>query len=89
MVADPDSGGSLRFEVDQGPARPWTYGAALQYSARRWLDVTADFGADFRGGWYFAIAPCRPVLPPPCLGGLCSHGRPAPACTGRHVSPGS
>ena len=56
-IEDPDGGGTLRFEVDQGPAHPWTYGAGLQYSHRRWLDVNADFGTDFHGGWYVAIVP--------------------------------
>lgn len=56
-VADPDGGGTLSFEVDQGPAHPWTYGGGLQYSPRRWLDVAADVGVDFHGGWYVAIVP--------------------------------
>ena len=56
-IADPDGAGTLHFEVDQGPLHPWTYGAGLQYSARRWLDVAADFGTDFRGGFYVAIVP--------------------------------
>jgi hypothetical protein len=57
-IEDPDGGGkSLRFEVDQGPAHPWTYGVGAQYSARRWLDVACDFGTDFRRGWYVAIVP--------------------------------
>jgi len=56
-VADPDGGGSLAFEVDQGPAHPWTYGLGAQYSARRWLDVAVDLGVDFHGGWYVALVP--------------------------------
>jgi hypothetical protein len=56
-VEDPDGGGSLSFEVDQGPAHPWTYGAGTQYSARRWLDIAVDLGVDFHGGWYVAIVP--------------------------------
>lgn len=56
-VADPDDGGTLKFEVDQGPAHPWTFGGGAQYSARRWLDLSADFGTDLKGGWYVAIVP--------------------------------
>ena len=56
-IADPDGAGTLRFEVDQGPLHPWTWGAGLQYSRRRWLDIAADAGTDFRGGWYVAIVP--------------------------------
>ena len=56
-VDDPDGGGPLSFEVDQGPAYPWTYGFGGQYSARRWLDVAIDVGMDFHGGWYVAIVP--------------------------------
>ena len=56
-VEDPDGGGPLSFEVDQGPAHPWTYGLGMQYSARRWLDIAVDTGVDFRGGWYVAIVP--------------------------------
>lgn len=56
-VEDPDGGGTLSFEVDQGPAHPWTYGLGLQYSARRWLDLAVDFGVDFHGGAYVAIVP--------------------------------
>ena len=55
-VPDPD-GGTLAFEVDQGPAYPWTYGAGMQYSARRWLDVAVDVGTDLHGGYYVAIVP--------------------------------
>jgi len=56
-VADPDGGGTLSFEVDQGPKHPWTYGAGMQYSPRRWFDLAGDFGTDFRGGWYVAVVP--------------------------------
>jgi hypothetical protein len=56
-LQDPDDGRTLRFEVDQGPAHPWTYGAGLQYSPHRRLEVNADFGTDFKGGWYVAIVP--------------------------------
>jgi hypothetical protein len=54
----PDSdGGTLHFEVDQGPAFRYTYGAGAQYSARPWLEFAADAGADFHGGWYLALVP--------------------------------
>jgi hypothetical protein len=56
-VEDPDGGGTLSFEVDQGPAHPWTYGVGTQYSARRWLDVAADCGFDLHGGFYVALVP--------------------------------
>jgi hypothetical protein len=56
-LVDPDDGGTLSFEVDQGPAHPWTFGAGLQYSPRRWLEVNADAGTDFKGGWYVAFVP--------------------------------
>lgn len=52
-----DDGSTLGFEVDQGPTHPWTFGAGAQYSPRRWLDLNADFGTDFKGGWYVAIVP--------------------------------
>jgi hypothetical protein len=55
-VEDPD-GGSLAFEVDQGPAHAWTYGLGFQYSPKRWLDVAVDGGVDFHGGYYVAIVP--------------------------------
>lgn len=56
-VEDPDGGGPLSFEVDQGPAHPWTYGLGMQYSARRWLDLAVDVGVDFHGGFYVVIVP--------------------------------
>lgn len=56
-LEDPDDGATLHFEVDQGPAHPWTFGGGAQYSARRWLDLSADFGTDLHGGWYVAIVP--------------------------------
>ena len=55
-VADPD-GGSLSFEVDQGPAYRYTYGAGGQYGAMRWLEVALDVGTDGHGGWYLALVP--------------------------------
>ena len=56
-VADPDGGGTLKFEVDQGPAHPWTFGLGSAYSATRWLDIAVDTGTDFNGGWYVALVP--------------------------------
>ena len=55
-VADPD-GGTLAFEVDQGPAHPYTYGMGFSYSPFRWLDIATDVGTDFYGGWYVALVP--------------------------------
>lgn len=55
-VADPD-GGTLRFEVDQGPSYAWTYGLGFQVSVRPWFELAADSGADFHGGWYVALVP--------------------------------
>ena len=56
-VPDPDGGAALAFEVDQGPAHPWTFGLGTQYSARRRLDLALDAGVDFHGGWYVAFVP--------------------------------
>ena len=55
-VEDPD-GGTLSFEVDQGPAYPWTYGVGAQFSPRRWLDIAVDAGTDFKGGAYVVLVP--------------------------------
>jgi hypothetical protein len=55
-VADPD-GGSLSFEVDQGPAYRYTYGAGSHYGAARWFEIAADTGIDGHGGWYLALVP--------------------------------
>jgi len=55
-VADPD-GGSLSFQVDQGPAYRYTYGLGAQYAAMRWLEFAADGGVDGHGGWYLALVP--------------------------------
>jgi len=55
-VADPD-GGTLAFEVDQGPAHPWTYGVGVSYAATRWFELAVDSGTDFHGGWYVAVVP--------------------------------
>jgi len=55
-VADPD-GGTLSFEVDQGPAYRYTYGLGGQYSWRPWLELAVDGGTDGHGGWYVAVVP--------------------------------
>ena len=55
-VPDPD-GGTLHFEVDQGPAHRYTYGLGSQYSARPWIEGALDVGTDFHGGWYVALVP--------------------------------
>jgi hypothetical protein len=55
-VADPD-GGTLSFEVDQGPAYRYTYGVGAHYSVARWLECAADGGIDGHGGWYLALVP--------------------------------
>jgi hypothetical protein len=55
-VPDPD-GGSLAFEVDQGPAYRYTYGGGGQYSATRWAEIAVDAGTDGHGGWYLALIP--------------------------------
>jgi len=55
-VADPD-GGTLAFEVDQGPKHPWTYGLGMSYAAKKWLELSVDTGVDRNGGWYVAIVP--------------------------------
>jgi hypothetical protein len=55
-VPDPD-GGSLSFEVDQGPAYEWTYGVGAQYVASRHIELATDTGFDGHGGWYLALVP--------------------------------
>lgn len=55
-VDDPD-GGTLDFEVDQGPAWPWTYGGGASWSPKPWLDLSLDTGFDLHGGWYTAVVP--------------------------------
>jgi hypothetical protein len=55
-VADPD-GGTLAFEVDQGPEHPWTFGLGMAYSATHAFDLAVDGGSDFHGGWYVALVP--------------------------------
>jgi hypothetical protein len=55
-VPNPD-GGTLTFEVEQGPKHPWTYGIGFSYSPRKWFDLAVDVGSDGHGGWYVAIVP--------------------------------
>jgi hypothetical protein len=55
-TADPD-GGTLSFEVDQGPVYAYTYGAGVSYSPRKWMELSIDVGTDFHGGWYMAVVP--------------------------------
>lgn len=55
-VDDPD-GGTLQFEVDQGPAHAYTYGGGASWSPKRWLDLSLDTGFDLHGGWYTAVVP--------------------------------
>jgi hypothetical protein len=55
-VADPD-GGTLSFEVDQGPRWRYTYGLGSQYAVYPWLEFAVDAGSDFHGGWYMALIP--------------------------------
>jgi hypothetical protein len=55
-VDDPD-GGTLAFEVDQGPQHPWTFGLGMGYSPARWLELAVDGGGDTHGGWYVALVP--------------------------------
>lgn len=55
-VADPD-GGTLSFQVDQGPAYQYTYGLGAHYTPMPWLELAADAGGDGHGGWYLALIP--------------------------------
>jgi len=55
-VPDPD-GGTLSFEVEQGPRWRYTYGVGSQYAASPWLELAVDTGSDFHGGWYLALIP--------------------------------
>jgi len=55
-VTDSD-GGSLHFEVDQGPVYRYTYGIGAQSSLNPHLELAIDGGSDFHGGWYLAVVP--------------------------------
>jgi hypothetical protein len=56
-TAPDPNGGTLSFEVDQGPAYAYTYGAGLMYSPSKWMEIATDVGTDFHGGWYVAVVP--------------------------------
>jgi len=55
-VADPD-GGTLTFEVDQGPAYRTTYGLGGQTTFGPHFELALDGGIDGHGGWYLAVIP--------------------------------
>ena len=55
-VADPD-GGTLRFEVDQGPRYAWTYSVGGHVSLSPRIEAAIDIGTDFHGGWTLAVIP--------------------------------
>jgi hypothetical protein len=55
-VGDPD-GGTLSFEVDQGPLHPFMYGVGFSYGFSRRVEFVADFATDFHGGWSVTAAP--------------------------------
>jgi hypothetical protein len=49
-VADPD-GGTLHFEVDQGPRYAWTYSIGSHVEFHRHFELAVDLGTDLHGGW--------------------------------------
>jgi len=55
-VADPD-GGTLTFEVDQGPRWPWTYSVGSHVTFNRHIELAFDLGSDLHGGWTLALIP--------------------------------
>jgi hypothetical protein len=55
-VTDPD-GGTLRFEVDQGPRWPWTFSLGSHVMFTRQIELAVDLGTDFHGGWTLALIP--------------------------------
>jgi hypothetical protein len=55
-VADPD-GGSLSFEVDQGPRWPWTYSIGGHVTINPHFEAAIDLGTDFHGGLSLALIP--------------------------------
>jgi hypothetical protein len=55
-VSDPD-GGSLSFQVDQGPAYRYTYGVGSHTLVTRQIELAADVGIDGHSGWYLALVP--------------------------------
>ena len=56
-VSDPDGGGTLSFEVDQGPAYRTTYGFGGQTTFGPHFELALDGGIDGHGGWYLAVIP--------------------------------
>ena len=55
-IEDPD-GGTLTFQVDQGPAYRYTYGVGSHYAATRQVEFAVDVGIDGHSGWYVALIP--------------------------------
>ena len=55
-VADPD-GGTLKFEVDQGPKYAWTYSIGSHVEFHRHFELAVDLGTDTHGGWTLALIP--------------------------------
>jgi len=55
-VADPD-GGTLHFEVDQGPRYAWTYSIGSHVEFHRHFELAVDLGTDLHGGWTLALIP--------------------------------
>jgi hypothetical protein len=55
-VDDPD-GGTLRFEVDQGPRYEWTYSIGGHVNFNPHIEAAIDIGTDFHGGWTLALIP--------------------------------
>ena len=56
-LTDPDTGGTLSFQVDQGPAYRYTYGIGAHSAVSREVEVAVDTGIDGHGGWYVAMIP--------------------------------
>ena len=55
---DPRSrGGTLNFEVDQGPLYPNTAGIGFAYGVSGGFQLAVDLGTDFHRGWYVAFLP--------------------------------
>ena len=55
-VPDPD-GGTLTFQVDQGPKWPWTYSVGSHVAFTQRIEMAVDLGADMHGGWTLALIP--------------------------------
>jgi hypothetical protein len=56
-LEDPDTGGTLAFQVDQGPAYRYTYGIGAHTAVSREIEFAVDSGIDGHGGWYVALIP--------------------------------